>query len=145
MAVGLGLGALFEWYPSVHTSLKFAGAAFLLVLAWRIARSDRGRAATDPGRPLTFREAALFQWVNPKGWVFAVTAVATYTSVGGPQAMELASVVAVCLLVSVGSTITWTVLGVGLRRFLHASPARLRAFNVGMALLLVLSIWLVVS
>ena len=79
--------------------------------------------------------------VNPKGWVFAVTAVATYTSVGEPAEAELA----VCRPVSIGSTITWTVFGAGLNRFLHESPPRLRTFNFGMVLLLVLLIGLVLT
>ena len=115
------------------------------MLAWRIATVGRRAADIGPGRPLTFLEAALFQLVNPKGWVFAVTAVATYTSVGEPAAAELMIVLAVCLPVSIGSTITWTVFGAGLNRFLHESPTRLRTFNFGRALLLVLSIGLVLT
>ena len=145
LAVGLSLGVLFERYPERHTVLKLVGAAFLLVLAWRIATAGRRAADIGPGRPLTFLEAALFQLVNPKGWVFAVTAVATYTSVGEPAAAELTIVLAVCLPVSIGSTITGTVFGAGRNRFLHESPTRLRTFNFGMALLLVLSIGLVLT
>ncbi len=143
LAVGLGLGLLFERYPEVHAVLKLLGASFLLVLAWRIATANRSTADTGLGRPLTFLEAALFQLVNPKGWVFAVTAVATYTSVSGPAAVELVIVLSVCLLVTIGSTITWTAFGAGLNRFMHDSPTRLRTFNFGMALLLVLSSGLV--
>jgi len=145
LAVGLGLGALFERFPTVHLALKVAGAVFLLALAWRIATAGGNAADARPARPLTFLESALFQWINPKAWVFAITAVATYTTVGGPAGAELAVVLLVCFLVSIGSTITWTVFGAGLSRYLHTSPARLRAFNVGMALLLVLSIGLVVA
>ena len=145
LAVGLGLGVLFERYSKLHTVLKLVGAAFLLVLAWRIATAGRGAADTGPGRPLTFPEAALFQLVNPKGWVFAVTAIATYTSVAGSAAAELTTVLAVCLMVSIGSAITWTVFGTGFNRVLHESPTRLRTFNFGMALLLVLSIGLVLT
>ena len=145
LAVGLRLGVLFERYPELHTVLKLVGAACLLVLAWRIATAGRRAADIGPGRLLTFLEAALFQLVNPKGWVFAVTAVATYTSVGEPAAAELTIVLAVCLPVSIGSTITWTVFGAGRNRFLHESPTRLRTFNFGMALLLVLSIGVVLT
>ncbi len=140
LAVGLGLGTLFQRHPEVHTVLKFGGAAFLIYLAWRIATAGHGTAETAPGRPLTFLEAALFQWVNPKAWIFAVSAIATYTTVGGRASVEIAVILAICVLVTIGSTIAWTGFGVGLNRVLQESPRMLRAFNVGMALLLVLSI-----
>ena len=145
LAAGLGLGTLFQRYPDVHTVLKFGGAVFLIYLAWRIATAGHDAAGATPGRPLTFPEAALFQWVNPKAWVFAITAVATYTTVGGRASVEIAIILAVCILVSIGSTLAWTVFGVGLSRFLRASPRALRTFNVAMALLLVLSIVPVVT
>ena len=145
LAVGLGLSTLFQHHPEVHTVLKFGGAAFLIYLAWRIATAGLGTADTAPGRPLTFLEAALFQWVNPKAWIFAVSAVATYTTVGGRASVEIAVILAISVLVTVCATIAWTGFGVGLNRFLQESPRMRRAFNVGMALLLVLSIVPVVT
>lgn len=140
LASGLGLGAVFERHPEVHSALKLGGAAFLIYLAWRIATPARRTADAAPSRPLTFLEAALFQWVNPKAWLFAVSAIATFTTVGGRASTEIAVILAICTLVSIGSTISWTAFGAGLNRFLQESPRAHRAFNVGMALLLVLSI-----
>ena len=145
LAVGLGLGTLFQRHPEVHTVLKFGGAAFLIYLAWRVATAGHRTAEAAPGRPLTFLEAALFQWVNPKAWIFAVTAIATYTTVGGRASIEIAVILAISVLVTVGATIAWIGFGVGLNRFLQKSPRMLRAFNVSMALLLVLSIVPVVT
>jgi len=147
LVIGLGLGALFEQYPAAHAVLKLAGATFLALMAWRIAtaRPD-GRVGTpSAGRPLTALEALLFQWINPKAWIFAIGAIATYTTVGGSRSRELGVILAVCLLVTVGSTVTWTLFGAGLNRWLLASPRALRVFNVSMALLLVLSIVLVMQ
>ncbi|MDE0082800.1 MAG: LysE family translocator [Gammaproteobacteria bacterium] len=140
LAVGLGLGTVFQRHPEVHTTLKFVGGAFLVYLAWRIATAGHGTTGVARGRPMTFVEAVLFQWVNPKAWIFAVTAVATYTTVGGRAAAEIAVILAISLLVTIGSTVTWTGFGFWLSRFLQESPRMLRVFNVGMALLLVLSI-----
>jgi threonine/homoserine/homoserine lactone efflux protein len=145
LAVGLGLGSVFQRHPEVHTVLKFVGAVFLVYLAWRIATVRHSTSETAAGRPLTFLEAALFQWVNPKAWIFAVTAVATYTTVDGRASVEIAVILAICVLVTIGSTIAWTVCGVALSRVLHKSPRTMRAFNVGMALLLLLSIVLVMA
>lgn len=140
LAIGLGLGTVFQRHPGIHTVLKFGGAAFLIYLAWRIATAGPGTEDTAPGRPLTFLQAALFQWINPKAWIFTISAIATYTTVGGRATAELTVILAISVLVAIGATITWTAFGAGLNRFLQESPRALRAFNVVMALLLVLSI-----
>jgi len=140
LAVGLGLGGVFQRYPDVHTVLKFVGAAFLIYLAWRIATAGPTTTGTAPGRPLTFLQAALFQWVNPKAWTFTISAIATYTTVGGRASVEIGIILAVSALTTIGATITWTAFGAGLNGFLQKSSRILRAFNIGMALLLVLSI-----
>ena len=89
MAVGLGLAGLVHAEPRLHTVLKYAGAAYLLYLAWRIARADaRGSALRRAQSRSAFFEAALFQWINPKGWVTAVGALAAYTTVGGDVLWE---------------------------------------------------------
>src|SRR4051812_15798766 len=65
LALGLGLGAVFEAVPGLYAVLKFAGAAYLLYLAWRIASAGPATIRKRDGRPFTFLEAAAFQWVNP--------------------------------------------------------------------------------
>ena len=59
-ALGFGLGEIFRQQPWLHEVLRYAGAAFLLYLAWRIAKAS-GPERTEAKRPLTFIEAALFQ------------------------------------------------------------------------------------
>lgn len=70
--VGLGLGTMFQQLPWLYTVLKYAGAMYLLYLAWKIAMSGPLESGAQRGRPFTFMQAALFQWVNPKAWVMAV-------------------------------------------------------------------------
>ncbi|WP_374369412.1 LysE family translocator [Dongia sp.] len=145
LLVGLGLGQVLERFPLLHTGLKYAGAAYLLYLAWRIANAgggataSGGAAARDTSRPPSFIEGALFQWVNPKAWIVALGAIATYTVAEislALQAMVIASVFVVVALPSVGA---WALLGAGAARFLQ-TPRRLRAFNLAMASLLIFSI-----
>jgi threonine/homoserine/homoserine lactone efflux protein len=82
LAVGLGLGAVFQAIPALYTVLKYVGAAYLLYLAWQIATAGPPeQEGAAHGRPITFMEGAAFQWVNPKGWVMAVGAVSTYAAV----------------------------------------------------------------
>lgn len=137
--VGAGLGSVFQQTPVLYTILKYAGAAYLLYLAWKIATSgplDEGEAR---GKPFTFLQAAAFQWVNPKAWVMAVGVVATYTPQNGFFA-NLVIATLVCGIVNLPSIGIWVTFGTALRRVLHR-PAAIRAFNVGMALLLVASLY----
>ncbi|MBY5436928.1 LysE family translocator [Rhizobium leguminosarum] len=139
IGVGLGLGALLHTVPMVYTALKFAGGAYLVWIAWKIA-SSRSLGESNTGvEPMSFFAAAAFQWVNPKAWVMAVTAMATYTN---PQ-LYLASVLIVGLAfaaVNVPSVSTWAGFGSALREWL-SDPVRLKWFNISMAVLLVLSLW----
>jgi threonine/homoserine/homoserine lactone efflux protein len=86
---------------------------------------------------MTFIEGALFQWVNPKGWVLALSSMALLTKAGDPFA-DIAIIVTVYVATCLPSSGIWTAFGVSLRRFL-AVPWRLRAFNISMAILLLAS------
>lgn len=138
VCVGLGLGSLFTAVPVAHTVLKVVGVAYLLWLAWKIGTARTGPGEGDgAGRPLTFLQAAGFQWVNPKAWVMAVGALAAYLPPAEPIA-GLAVVALVFGLVNLPCVAAWTAFGVGLRRFLQ-KPRALAVFNGVMAGLLALS------
>jgi len=137
--VGIGLGSVFQQVPELYTVLKYAGAAYLLYLAWKIANSGGMEDGDARGKPFTFLQAAAFQWVNPKAWVMAVGVVATYTPQNGFFA-NLVIATLVCGIVNLPSIGVWVTFGTALRRVLH-KPWAVRAFNVGMALLLVASLY----
>ena len=139
LAVGLGLGAVLHTVPALYTVLKFAGGAYLLWIAWKIGSSRSLSEGKTSAAPMSFLSAAAFQWINPKAWVMAVTAMATYTN---PD-LYIVSVLIVGLafaLVNVPSVSTWAGFGSALRDWL-SDPVRLKWFNITMALLLVLSLW----
>ncbi|MEI6439969.1 MAG: LysE family translocator [Alphaproteobacteria bacterium] len=138
LAVGLGLGQVFSRFPVLHPILALGGAIYMVWLAWKIARSNGLGEIGSSGAPMTFLQAAGFQWINPKAWIMGVTAVTTYA----PQADYGANVVVVSLIfvaLNAPCIAAWAGFGVGLRRFLDR-PARLRLFNISMAVLLVLSL-----
>ncbi len=140
--VGLGLGQIFKIFPVLYTILKIAGLTYMLWLAWNIARSGPVGEGQARGRPMTFLEAALFQWINPKAWIMAISATASYTDPDN----YFVSVVIMALVfgaTNLPSISTWVFAGVGLRRFLD-DPVRLRIVNITMALLLVASLYPVV-
>ncbi|WP_276117911.1 LysE family translocator [Pararhizobium qamdonense] len=139
IAVGLGLGALLHSVPMLYTGLKFAGGAYLVWIAWKIGTSRTLADGKAGAVPMTFLQAAAFQWINPKAWVMAVTAMATYTS----EQSYITSVFivgAIFAIVNVPSVSTWAGFGSALRQWL-SKPVRLKWFNITMAVLLVLSLW----
>jgi threonine/homoserine/homoserine lactone efflux protein len=137
LGVGFGLGTLFFAYPSAQTALKFAGTLYLLWLAWRIANASPADPAARP-RPITFVEAALFQWVNPKGLVAVFSAISIFIR---PEraASDVFVVALVFFAVSIGAVVSWTAFGTALRSLL-GDTRKVRIFNIAMALLLVASI-----
>ena len=156
LAVGLGVGVLFEAVPGLYSSLRALGLAYMLYLAWRIGNStppetapqtgQSGAAtpgATAPnsaqksGRPMTFLEASAFQWVNPKALMMCITAASTYAPPDQPIAGALI-VTGVFFVAGMPCVALWVLLG-RLMRGLLQSRKRLLAFNWTMALLLVAS------
>jgi threonine/homoserine/homoserine lactone efflux protein len=138
--IGLGLGAVFAAYPVLHTILKYAGAAYLVYLAIMIAMS--GPADTDEdgeGRPMTFLGAAMFQWVNVKGWVIAVGAVTAYAAIA-VYPLNVATLSVLLFLIGLGSSLTWVLLGTSLQSLVR-SPRAVRIFNIVMAALLLASLY----
>lgn len=96
LAIGLGLSAVFQAYPLLHLIIKYVGIAYLLYLAWLIANSSSRMEGKQTAKPLSFVQAAAFQWVNPKGWIMAVGAIATFTVMDKPltpQVLDRKSVV----------------------------------------------------
>ncbi len=138
-AIGLGLGGVFEAYPLIHEILKYFGIAYLLWLAWKIATAGRTEDTGTKAQPLNFLQAAGFQWVNPKGWVAAMGAIATYTTLHGDVVQEVFLIAVVFGLVTIPCITVWTLFGTAIRRLLRSDRAR-TLFNGSMATLLVASL-----
>jgi threonine/homoserine/homoserine lactone efflux protein len=139
-AVGLGLGTIFIAYPVLQTILKYAGAAYLIYLAAVIAMSGPAKSDGDVGRgPMTFWGAAVFQWINIKGWVMVIGTITAYAAIADfPWNIVIQTLV--LLVVGVPSTVLWALFGSSLRPVL-TSPRAVRAFNIVMAVLLLASLY----
>jgi threonine/homoserine/homoserine lactone efflux protein len=136
--VGIGLAQVFSTYPIAHTILKIASVLYMTYLAYKIATAAPASKGDPGGTPMTFLQAASFQWVNPKAWTMAITAVTVYT----PDT-SLASILivgAVFGAINLPSVSVWTILGQQMARIL-TNTTRLRAFNISMALLLIASLY----
>jgi threonine/homoserine/homoserine lactone efflux protein len=134
-AIGLGVGEIFTRYPQVHLALKYVGAAYLLYLAWRIAQSGRPNAGEAKARPLNFIEAAGFQWVNPKAWMIAVSAIPAFTTIGGHYYAELLLIAVIFTAVTLPSCAVWCLFGVGIRTLIRTEETA-RLVNLALAAVL---------
>ena len=143
LCVGFGLGEAFRRVPVLYTVLEAASVAYLLYLAWRIGTSGEVKAHGAKPRPMTFIEAAAFQWVNPKAWMMVLTA-ATTVRLSADYGMNAAWMSVVFILIGFPCICLWAAFGQGLRRFL-SNPRALRVFNVTMAVLLILSLYPLVA
>jgi threonine/homoserine/homoserine lactone efflux protein len=139
--VGLGLGQVFTRFPVMHTVLLVVSVIYLVWLAWKIANAAPPASAnrSSSAKPMSFLAAALFQWVNPKAWTMAITAMTTFVPPEAPV-MSLLIVAGLFALINLPSVGCWTVLGVQMRRLLD-DPKALRVFNITAALLLLASLW----
>jgi threonine/homoserine/homoserine lactone efflux protein len=137
--VGLGLGKIFDIYPTLYVVMKYAGAAYMLWLAWKIANSKpAGEGSAALGQPMNFIQAAAFQWINPKAWIMSMTALSAYT-VAAHYYMGVAFVVGTFVVMGLSSASTWALFGVGLRHVMN-DPRYFRVINLSLALLLVASL-----
>ena len=140
LAVGFGLGYLFERFELLHQLIQIVGIFYLLYLAWRIAIAapvnlDDGRSS----KPFTLVQAALFQWVNPKAWIMGTSAIATYTTVGADLNIQILLVGLVFFAMTFPSAGVWMMFGAGLKKVLSDAHHQ-RLFNRIMAGLLAASV-----
>lgn len=138
IALGLGLGTIFENFPILHDIIKVLGVAYLLYLAWLIASSSPFEEAASSAMPLRFDQAVLFQWVNPKAWVMATGAISAYTTIVGDTLAQVLFIAFAFLITAGPSVMIWLVFGASLKRYLD-NALHNRIFNIIMALLLVTS------
>jgi threonine/homoserine/homoserine lactone efflux protein len=142
--VGLGLGTIFIAYPVLQTILKYAGVVYLIYLAAAIAMSGPPKPGQDSGRgsrrgPMTFWGAAMFQWINAKGWVMVIGTITAYAAIAAFP-YNIAVQVAISLLLGAVSCSVWALFGSSLRPVLTSERA-VRAFNIVMAILLLASLY----
>ena len=135
-AVGLGLGTIFIAYPVLQTILKYGGVAYLVYLAIAIAMSEPVAPDQDNRRgPMTFWGAAMFQWINAKGWVMVIGTITAYAAIASFP-WNIAIQVALSLMLGAVSCTAWALFGSSLRRLVTSRRA-VRIFNFVMAVLLI--------
>ncbi|NVK56701.1 MAG: LysE family translocator [Alteromonadaceae bacterium] len=147
LSVLLGLGVLFSVYPALYSILNVAGAAYLLWLAYKIASGPvTAIEASEQGNsvPLTWWQAALFQFVNPKAWMMALGSVSTFSLPGEDYVLSGAVIMLAFALIGFPSISVWAGTGAKLRTWLN-NPARRRGFNLFMGTVTAATLLLIVD
>jgi threonine/homoserine/homoserine lactone efflux protein len=141
--VSLGLGALFQQSAFVRETLRIVGIAVLLWFAWKVATAGKPNSQGGRGRPFTFLESASFQWINPKGWIMAISISSQFAD---PERPLMSSLIIASVFVVVGfsSAAGWTLFGTGMQRWL-TTDMRANVFNWVMAAMLLLSVYLIAT
>lgn len=138
LAVSAGIGVAVTALPGLTLLMKLGGSAYLLVLAYRIARGGSAQRS-GAARPLGLLQAAAFQAINPKGWIFAIGAVTTFRPPDLPIVPGSILVTAIMVVVIVPCSASWALAGGTLNRLLSAERSG-RVVAVGLASLVAASV-----
>lgn len=137
--VGIGIMQVFDLYPASYLILKWCSVIYLIYLSYKVATAAQPKNKNSNNvKPFSFVQAVLFQWVNPKGWTMALTAIGIYA----PE-RDINSVMFVGIvfgLIMIPSISVWVVMGQKIHKLL-SSMKRLRIFNGVMATLLIASLY----
>ncbi len=137
----LGAGATVTNHVWVQTALKFAGSGYMLYLAYKMIRNSQALECKQEARPMTFIQAALFQWLNPKAWMMLIGAIGIFMT-GKNYVTEAFSLTSVFFIMTILGGAIWLWFGVSLQRFLTQDKHK-NVFNYVMAALLVMSVALI--
>jgi len=139
IAVGLGLGVVFDTMPGLELVLQYMAFTYLLWLAWRMAQAGRPETGRIRPRPLSFFEAVAFQWVNPKAWSMLFAGVTLFASSADNHMLAVGLMAGLFGLVCLPNGVAWTLFGTAISHLLANDVWRVR-FNRVMAVLLVVSV-----
>jgi len=133
-----GLAAIVSAVPTLAVVMKIAASAYLLYLAWQVAGAhalERG----ELGRPMSVVQAAMFQAINPKGWIFALGAIAAFRPADLPVVPGSLLVAATMTAIVIPTAALWAAAGGWLGRLLDGERSR-RVVGLGLAALLAVSV-----
>ena len=143
LVAAAGLSVLITTIPEIAFAMKVAGSIYLLYLAYQIAGA-RALAQTEAARPLSLLQAAAFQAINPKAWIFALGAVTTFRPVDLPTLPGSLLVAITMMIVVIPTAALWAGGGGVIARHVAGDRTQ-RVVGLGLAALLaatVASVWI---
>jgi threonine/homoserine/homoserine lactone efflux protein len=137
----LGIGAMLLALPAAFTALRWACFLYLLWLAAMIFRDGNAAAgkhrgtssAAASGRPMHWYEASLFQLINPKAWMMAITMTSAFYGSNAPASVDIAVVALIWMAIGTPSMLVWTLWGASIDRVLKR-PRERQIYAWGMSL-----------
>lgn len=133
LVVGFGIFKLFELYPFIQSILKVLCVGYLIYLSIKIMKMAPNLDASHRSRPMSFFQAVMFQWVNPKGWTLALTAITLY---GGARGVSEILFISSCFgVLNLFTCFVWVSFGVQIKKLLKNDNAA-KTFNIIMGLML---------
>ena len=139
LIIGLGLASVFSAYPLLYNVIKYVGMVYMMYLTYKIITSVTNTNINGSTQPISFIQAVLFQWVNPKAWIMAVAAVSTYTTKADNLFYQVLLISFIFLVTLFPSSGIW-LLGGSIIQKLVKNQRQLRIFNLVMGAALLASI-----
>lgn len=143
----VGVGALLVSAPSAEIGLKIFGTCYMLYLAWKLRKNAIGKTGGETeepdGVPMTFWQAAMFQFANPKAWVYALTGASVFTPDYSSFTVSVLVMVILFCSITLPCGAVWASLGSGIKYYLQ-NPKLERIFSTIIVLLTVyaaVAIW----
>ncbi|WP_448563399.1 LysE family translocator [Thalassotalea ganghwensis] len=142
--VGMGIMQIFVQWPVLHQVIQVIGILYLVYLAFKIATMDVNANQVDKKKPFSFLQAALFQWVNPKAWVIALSALVAFSNTTNNVWQQLLTIAGFYFVFGLPCSFAWLFAGKWLQNILTKSYY-IKAFNISMAILLLASLYPLVT
>jgi len=141
LAIAFGLGILLTKYPALHLILKYVGVVYLLYLSWKIA-SSHSVISNNNINNITFSNAAFLQWVNPKVWGMAVTAMTTFNLINLNYYFSSIVLALLFVLIYIICGSIWILFGIQMKNYM-SDHKKLKIFNIIMgSLLAITAVWM---
>ena len=138
LSIGFGLSQIFDLFPISKLILKISCGIYLTYLSYKIATATTFKNdIKKKSKPLTIKQAALFQWVNPKAWIMAMSAISVYAP--NHEFSTILIITVAFVLINIPCQCLWTYAGERLSYILN-NQHRLKIFNYIMAGLLMLTL-----
>jgi threonine/homoserine/homoserine lactone efflux protein len=133
LLTGLGLHEFLSHWPHLAKLIQWAGVAFLLFMAYKLAVDDGRLGTKAAAKGPSMLSGAAMQWLNPKAWLASIAGMGAYAANGDSLLVWQFAVIyfAICY----GSIACWAYAGSYLRQYL-STPKWVQLFNRSMALLL---------
>lgn len=160
-----GMAALVVSFPAVMLIIKALGTLYLLWLTYQMAKTDFIAVVNDALKheqykqanttvteakkrfgelPLSFGQALLFQWLNPKAWTMTVVAPSLAMFHAGRPWLDNYQLLALCALINILSISCWAAGGHWLRKLVHLPRVMkvIHAVIIFMTLYCAVTLWL---